>query len=176
MCTKISRAKLLIIFDTILDVSLRLQGPLSVNGIGRVEVFYDGQWGTICDNNWNIEDADVVCRKLGYYRAIRALTGYFVPSGTGPIWLNNVGCTGDEQTISSCYHSGWGVHNCGHDKDAGVECTFAGIILISLVSFSGDKLERKLLLLLGKGFGRDCSEKCQCMHNNQYVYKFNLCS
>ena len=98
-----------------------------------MEVFYDGQWGTICDNSWDIGDA------------VRALTGYFVPSGTGPIWLNNVGCIGDEQTLSSCYHSGWGVHNCGHDKDAGVECSFAGIISIFLVSFSGDKLERKLL-------------------------------
>ena len=104
-------------------VALRLQGPLSGNGTGRVEVFYGGQWGTICDNNWNLRDARVACRELGYKYALRALQGSEVPDGTGKIWLNNVVCTGSEPSLASCSHWGWENHNCGHSMDAGVECS-----------------------------------------------------
>ena len=108
------------------DISLRLQGPLSANGTGRVEIFYHGQWGTICDDFWSIYGAHVACRQLGYHYAVRALHGYEVPDGTGQIWLDNVGCNGKEHSLSSCYHRGWGNHNCGHRDDAGVECSTTG--------------------------------------------------
>ena len=104
-------------------MSLRLLGPLSGNGTGRVEVFHKGKWGTICDNNWNINDAKVACRQLGYENASKALPGSLVPDGIGHIWLDNVGCNGNEKTLSDCYHSGWGGHNCEHYDDAGVECS-----------------------------------------------------
>ena len=102
---------------------LRLQGPLSKKGTGRVEVFYNGVWGTICDDRWDISDARVVCRQLGYPDAARALYWSQIPSGSGQIWLDDVACTGRERNIASCFHGGWGVHNCGHFEDAGVECS-----------------------------------------------------
>ena len=104
-------------------MTLRLQGPSSRSGIGRVEVLHKGQWGTICDDYWSISDAKVVCRQLGYKHAVRVLQRSQVPDGTGPIWLDNVGCSGSERSLSSCYHGGWGVHNCQHQEDAGVECS-----------------------------------------------------
>ena len=104
-------------------VSVRLQGPSSSNGIGRVEVFHSGQWGTVCDDSWDINDAKVVCRQLGYPYAGRALQGSYVPDGTGRIWLDDVRCTGSEQNLIGCRHNGWGNHNCGHYEDAGVECS-----------------------------------------------------
>ena len=107
-------------------ISLRLQGPLSANGTGRVEIFYNGQWGTICDDHWDINDAGVVCRQLGYLSAVRALQGSQVPSGTGQIWLDDVTCTGSETSLASCSHGGWGNHNCGHSEDSGVECSSTG--------------------------------------------------
>ena len=42
--------------------------------------------------------------------------------GTGSIYLDNVGCGGYESSLLSCSHSGIGVNNCGHYKDAGVVC------------------------------------------------------
>ena len=106
-----------------LEIPLRLQGPISANGTGRVEIFYNGEWGTICDNGWDINDARVVCRQLGYLSAVRALQGRYVPDGTGKIWLNYVDCTGNEQNLANCSHGGWGRHNCRHQYDAGVQCS-----------------------------------------------------
>ncbi len=107
-------------------ISLRLEGPSSANGTGRVEILYHGYWGTICDNSWSIQDANVACRQLGYQYAVRALSGSLVPDGTGPIWLSYVGCSGSEESLSSCYHSGWGSNYCSHSQDAGVECSSTG--------------------------------------------------
>ena len=103
-----------------------MRGPLSKNGTGRVEIFYNGRWGTICDDDWDINDARVACRELGYEDVARALHGSYVPDGTGPIWLDDVTCTGNEKTLGNCSHRGWGNHNCYHGEDAGVECLSAG--------------------------------------------------
>ena len=105
---------------------LRLQGPKARPGFGRVEVFYNGQWGTICDDNWDLNDANVVCRQLGFPRAKAALQGNDVPDGTGQIWLDDVGCTGNETFLDNCPHQGWGIQNCNHGEDAGVECVIPG--------------------------------------------------
>ena len=89
-------------------------------------MFYNGQWGTVCDDYWDKNDADVACRQLGYGNAIRALQGRRVPDGIGKIWLDDVRCIGNEQNLFNCSHSGWGRHNCGHSEDAGVECSIPG--------------------------------------------------
>ncbi|XP_072198158.1 macrophage receptor MARCO isoform X2 [Excalfactoria chinensis] len=86
---------------------------------GRVEIFHQLSWGTICDDDWDINDASVVCRMMGYSYAISA---YTARGGTGQIWLDNVNCSGDEHSIYECDKSDWSAHNCSHDEDAGVEC------------------------------------------------------
>ncbi|XP_072176515.1 scavenger receptor cysteine-rich domain-containing protein DMBT1-like [Diadema setosum] len=87
---------------------------------GRVEVYYAGVWGTVCDDGWGYNDALVVCRSLGFDGASEAIQMF--GGGTGPIYLDNVACYGNEDSIFDCPHNGIGNHNCGHHEDAGVRC------------------------------------------------------
>ncbi|NWR73948.1 MARCO protein, partial [Centropus unirufus] len=86
---------------------------------GRVEIFHQGSWGTICDDGWDTGDATVVCRMLGYSRAV---SSYTASGGDGQIWLDDVNCSGNERSIFDCQKPDWGVNNCSHSEDAGVEC------------------------------------------------------
>ena len=87
-----------------------------------MEVTRNGTWGTICDDSWNIQDANVVCRQLGYDRALAAFSNAYFGYGSGPIYLDDVTCFGTESSLSQCFSSSWGVHNCRHYEDAGVRC------------------------------------------------------
>uniref|UniRef100_A0A8B9Z9W5 SRCR domain-containing protein n=1 Tax=Anas platyrhynchos TaxID=8839 RepID=A0A8B9Z9W5_ANAPL len=89
---------------------------------GRVEIFHGGSWGTVCDDDWGLSDAGVVCRQLGCGAAISATVLGFFGFGSGPVLLDNVGCAGGEARLADCFHLGWGRHNCGHHEDAGVVC------------------------------------------------------
>ena len=95
---------------------------------GRVEVNYDGEWGTVCDDGWSYSDAYVVCRQLGFgsYSGTAYSSAYF-GQGSGPILLDNVTCTGSESTLNNCGHLGVGViRSCTHSEDAGVRCSSPG--------------------------------------------------
>ncbi|KAM6033160.1 scavenger receptor cysteine-rich domain-containing protein DMBT1-like isoform 2-T2 [Chlamydotis macqueenii] len=100
---------------------LRLMGGLS-ECAGRVEVFYNNKWGTVCDDNWDLKDAAVVCRQLGCGMALLALGSARFGWGAGPIWLDDVSCTGEETDLFHCQAKTWGVHNCHHGEDASVMC------------------------------------------------------
>ena len=103
---------------------VRLVNTISnTNMSGRLEVYYLRQWGTVCDDHFNSKAAMVVCRQLGF----NPLGAIFVSSsrfgrGVGPIWLDDVRCSGSEPNIDSCSHNTWGLHNCGHSEDVGVIC------------------------------------------------------
>ena len=89
---------------------------------GRIEVYYNGKWGTVCDYGWDNADAGVVCRQLGFGSSGRALKSATYGQGSGPILLSNVSCIGVESSLADCDHFGVIVGDCTHSNDAGVSC------------------------------------------------------
>ena len=89
---------------------------------GRIEILYYGIWGTVCDTNFDLDSANVACRRLGFPGAARVLRS--VDGGSGQIWLNNVQCVGNETGLEYCPHEGFGnvPYYCNHYDDVGVEC------------------------------------------------------
>lgn len=85
---------------------------------GRVEIYYSGSWEAICYDGWDIHDAFVACRQLGFSGA-DSITR---ESGTGiTSSLKQVQCKGDENTLGDCVND-WSVGNCNYEY-AGVICT-----------------------------------------------------
>ena len=89
---------------------------------GRVEVLVNGKWGTVCDDSFDMQDANVICRMLGYPRALAARHKGYYGHGTGKIWIDQLNCTGTEDSIFDCSMNEAGKHDCEHREDAGVDC------------------------------------------------------
>ena len=88
-----------------------------------MEVYHDGIWGTVCDDGWDLNDAQVVCRELALGIAVATKHDASYGQGSGQIWLADVNCVGTELTIANCSHNGWGSHSCDHKEDVSINCT-----------------------------------------------------
>ena len=91
---------------------------------GRVQVYHKGEWGTVCGDDWDLNDAKVVCRELGFGSAIAARSPEFNGERNYSVVerLNNVNCVGTESALEDCSYNGWGVEDCDNYLDARVQC------------------------------------------------------
>ena len=98
---------------------------------GRVELYYNNAWGSVCSNSWDITEANVVCKMLGYSFAIRAWAAGQFGEGNGTTSVYRPQCIGTESNITECSHSGWGT-SCSSSRyrDLGAECTGEMYILL----------------------------------------------
>ncbi|XP_033917928.1 lysyl oxidase homolog 4 [Melopsittacus undulatus] len=126
-------------------VQLRLAGPRGPAGEGRLEVLYQGRWGTVCDDGFDFHVATVACRQLGYTAAITWTHSATYGQGEGPIWLDNVRCGGSESSLAECVHNGWGTSDCHHGEDAGVVCSGQRLPGGSPQAISSDHLGEQVL-------------------------------
>ena len=109
------------LFSLLLGPLIRLVKGNAYNE-GRIEVNYNDQWGTVCDDGWISSNAIVVCGQLGFGSYVYSRTSF--SPGSGPIFLDGVTCNGSELTMNSCGHLGVNVtRSCSHSEDVGVRCS-----------------------------------------------------
>uniref|UniRef100_A0A8C0INI7 Lysyl oxidase homolog n=1 Tax=Chelonoidis abingdonii TaxID=106734 RepID=A0A8C0INI7_CHEAB len=131
---------------------VRLKGGAKA-GEGRVEVLKNSEWGTVCDDRWNLLTASVVCRELGFGSAKEALTGARMGQGMGPIHMNEVQCTGSEKLLWSCPYKNITAEDCKHSEDAGVRCNIPYMGYETTIRLSGgrSRFEGRVEVALGTG-------------------------
>ena len=123
---------------------------------GRLEIYYNGTWGTVCDDGFSNTEARVVCNSLGYGDTGRVI-GNSYGAGDGPVWLDNVQCHGRESHITDCRHNGWGHHNCSHSDDVSVSCIANSTEAVALVGGGNPRVGR-LEVFHGHQWGTVCDD------------------
>ncbi|XP_078080868.1 lysyl oxidase homolog 3B-like isoform X2 [Mustelus asterias] len=125
-------------------VTVRLSGYPRKHNEGRVEVLYEGEWGTICDDDFKLDNAVVLCRMMGFTTATGWTHSAKYGKGAGRVWLDNLDCRGTEEDVSQCKSLGWGQTDCTHEEDAGVICKderIPGFVDSNVISVQSEQIE-----------------------------------
>uniref|UniRef100_A0A8C7EYM8 Lysyl oxidase homolog n=1 Tax=Oncorhynchus kisutch TaxID=8019 RepID=A0A8C7EYM8_ONCKI len=131
-------------------IQLRLAGDKRKHYEGRVEVYYNGEWGTVCDDDFSIHAANILCRELGFVEAVSWSPSSKYGKGEGRIWLDNVHCSGRERTLAQCKSNGFGVSDCKHSEDVGVVCNQRRIPGFKFISSFTNSVEVKRVQIIAR--------------------------
>ncbi|KXJ07926.1 Scavenger receptor cysteine-rich type 1 protein M130 [Exaiptasia diaphana] len=137
--------------------------PSLVQGV--LQIYHNGQWGTICNRTWKMPHTSVACKQLGFKDA---KSFKYLGQGSGPIWLDNVNCNGKESSLHQCQHRGWGVHGCNHSHDVGIVCnTGTAPPLRLLRKTSSQSLVQGVLQIYYNGkWGTICDDRWESTETN----------
>uniref|UniRef100_UPI00398EA656 scavenger receptor cysteine-rich domain-containing protein DMBT1-like n=1 Tax=Pristiophorus japonicus TaxID=55135 RepID=UPI00398EA656 len=151
-------------------VQLRLSdggGPCA----GRVEVYYNGTWGSVCDDSWDRADAEVVCRQLGCGNVLNVTLPASCRPGSGPVWLDELSCSGNESFLWECPSTGWGNHDCDHKEDVRLMCSeHKEMRLVK----GKHRCEGRVEVFYNGTWGTVCSEKLD-LHDAEVICKQLQC-
>lgn len=124
------------------ELTVRLSNGTTAVGLtnGRLEVWHNNLWGTVCIDRFDLRDAVVVCRQFSLYAHSVYLAAFNFDIGYEmPVWLTEVGCMGNETNIGYCSHPGIGaaaLEDCHHVSDVAVECSEGTYVYPPLASSS----------------------------------------
>ncbi|XP_071807421.1 uncharacterized protein [Asterias amurensis] len=170
----------LLVSDTV--TSLYTEGDVRLQGVdnsalqGRLEVYHEGAWVSVCDPSWDIRKGDVVCRQLGFSGgAMSTDTNAVFGQGTSTSWLTDVTCSGNENSLTECMDLTYGTNMCSHGTDVGVRCTYPMYEGCYVASFAGplvdNSIESQLMTIslcleLCRGYSKNFAgvqgAKCTC--------------
>ena len=136
---------------------VRLVGGNSKNE-GRVEIYYNNTWGTVCNTYWGSSDSNTVCQQLGYTGATRSYLSPLIDQENAPVWMDRVGCGSLDICLGKCSFTGFGNNRCTHSQDVFVNCTG-----ISISNKLGNELNYLLSKIVMYVYGRNQKRECSVM-------------
>ncbi|RDD37045.1 Neurotrypsin [Trichoplax sp. H2] len=113
-------------------IPIKLVGESSTSG--RVVVYHEGEWGTVCNDLMNDRVATVICRQLGLPQPGKMLST--INEGTGTIWIRLLICIGNEKRLENCLISSWNSTFCNHSEDAVISCSGKTLTTTSAVGYT----------------------------------------
>ncbi|XP_078094604.1 scavenger receptor cysteine-rich domain-containing protein DMBT1-like [Mustelus asterias] len=137
---------------------------------GRVEIYYNDKWGSVCDDSWDAADAQVVCKQLGCGDALQLPLPASCGPGMGAIWLDELDCIGNESFLWNCPSASWGKHDCSHKEDVKVTCSHKELRLVN----GNHRCEGRVEVFYNGAWGTVCAEKLD-RHDAEVICKQLQC-
>lgn len=93
--------------------------------MGRIEIFHEGEWGSVCNQEWSSQSSKIACQELGFPGSVRLTKSL---RGLGIIWVDRVQCKGSEKSLLDCSRSIWLPNHCTHWDDVTLQCQSGMIV------------------------------------------------
>ncbi|XP_072170632.1 scavenger receptor cysteine-rich domain-containing protein DMBT1-like [Diadema setosum] len=129
---------------------------------GALQIFHKNAWGTVCSQGWDFQDAEVACRQLGYPGASLSNTKFVTERPEGDVWLKDVHCKGNEESLLDCNYEGWMIDDevCLHGPFVQIQCRVSGYLGCADV-IEGSSLMVGTSIIMPNVTATDCIASCR---------------